>query len=152
MTPLLAAALGLLGLIAGIYVSMLIHDHRIGDLSAEQYVAMHQMRDKTFRRVMPVMALATLGLMMAGAIFAVGAGTPRALALIAVVLLATDAVLTIARQLPLNARIQSWTAATIPEEWSQARDRWAAQHRMRMVLGLAAYGCFLAAVLSAPIP
>lgn len=51
---LLAAALGLLGLVAGIYVSSLIHDHRIADLSAGQYVAMHQMRDKTFRRVMPV--------------------------------------------------------------------------------------------------
>jgi hypothetical protein len=31
MTLLLAAALGLLGLVAGIYVSALIHDHRIAD-------------------------------------------------------------------------------------------------------------------------
>jgi uncharacterized membrane protein len=152
MTLLLAAALGLLGVVAGIYVSTLIHDHRIGDLSAEQYVAVHQMRDKTFRRVMPVVGLAILGLVTASAIFAVGPGTPRTLAAIAAVLLAADVVLTITRQLPLNARIQSWTEATIPAEWSQARDRWATQHRIRMVLGLAAYVCFLAGVLSTLIP
>jgi uncharacterized membrane protein len=152
MTLLLAAALGLLGIVAGIYVSGLIHDRCIGDLSAEQYVAMHQMRDKTFRRVMPVMGLATLGLVIAAAIFAAGPSTPRILASIAAVLLTAEIALTITRQLPLNARIQSWTKATIPAEWSQTRDQWAAQHRIRMVLGLAAYACFLAAALSAPIP
>src|SRR5688572_25604675 len=94
MTPLLIAALALLGLIAGIYVSALIHDWRIGDLSATQYTAMHQMRDKTFRRVMPVLGLTTVVLVAASAAFAVDAGLPRVLAWIATALLVTDVALT----------------------------------------------------------
>lgn len=151
MTLLLVAALGLLGLVAGIYVSSLIHDHRIADLSAGQYVAMHQMRDKTFRRVMPAIGLTTVALVITSVLFAVGSGIPFALGSIAAVLLLLDVALTVTRQLPLNARIQSWTDATIPADWSRTRDQWAAQHLIRTGIGLAAYACFLAAVLLTPL-
>jgi hypothetical protein len=147
MTPLLIAALALLGLIAGIYVSALIHDWRIGDLSATQYTAIHQMRDKTFRRVMPVLGLTTVVLVAASAAFAVDAGLPRVLAWIATALLATDIALTVTRQVPLNLTIQSWTEATIPADWTQVRDQWASQHHMRTALCLMAYACLLGAVL-----
>jgi hypothetical protein len=147
MTPLLIAALALLGLIAGIYVAALIHDWRIGDLSATQYVPMHQMRDKTFRRVMPVLGLTTVVLVAASAAFAVDAGLPRILAWIATALLVTDVALTVTRQVPLNLTIQSWTEATIPADWTQVRDQWASQHHVRTALCLMAYACLLGAVL-----
>jgi hypothetical protein len=147
MTPLLIAALALLGLIAGIYVSALIHDWRIGDLSATQYAAMHQMRDKTFRRVMPVFGLTTVVLVAASAAFAVDTGLPRVLAWIATALLLADVALTVTRQMPLNLAIQSWTEATIPTDWTQVRDQWASQHHMRTALCLMAYACLLGAVL-----
>lgn len=38
-----------IGLMAGIYVCGWIHDHRIADLSAREYVAVHQMRSKRIR-------------------------------------------------------------------------------------------------------
>ena len=151
MALLMGGALSMLGVVAGLYVSVLIHDHRVGDLSADQYVAMHQMRDKTFRRVMPVVGLTTLALVIASALFAVGAGLPRLLAWTAVALLVVDILLTVARQLPLNAGIQSWTTTNIPSDWSAMRDRWAAQHSIRMLLGLAAYVLLLTAALSAPL-
>jgi uncharacterized membrane protein len=147
MTPLLIAALALLGLIAGIYVSALIHDWRIGDLSATQYAAMHQMRDKTFRRVMPVIGLTTVALVAASAAFAVDPGLPRVLAWIATALLVTDIVLTVTRQVPLNLTIQGWTETTIPADWTQVRDQWASQHHVRTVLCVMAYACLLGAVL-----
>lgn len=147
MLLLLETALGLSGLVAGIYVSALIHDHRIADLSASQYVAMHQMRDKTFRCAMPVVGLANLGFVVAAAAVAVGSGLPRILTVIAVVLLLADMALTMGRQLPLNAQIQSWTDATIPANWSQIRDKWAAQHVIRALLGLGAYACLMTAAL-----
>lgn len=147
MTPLLIAALALLGLIAGIYVSALIHDWRIGDLSPAQYIAMHQMRDKTFRRVMPVLGLANVALVVASAALPVDPGLPRALAWVAAVLLAIDIVFTVMRQLPLNMRMQSWTEAAIPEDWAQVRDQWASQHHVRTALCLMAYACLLGAVL-----
>jgi hypothetical protein len=145
MVLLLAAALGLLGLIAGIYVSALIHDHRVADLSAPQYVAMHQMRDRTFRRVMPAIGLTTLALVLLSVLFAIGSGLPLALGCAAAVLLVLDIVFTITRQVPLNARIQSWTDATIPADWSRTRDQWANQHLLRTAICLVAYMCFLAA-------
>jgi hypothetical protein len=80
MVLLLAAALGLFGVVAGIYVSALIHDHRVADLGASQYVAMHQMRDKTFRRVMPAIGLATLALVLLSVLFAMSSGLPFVLA------------------------------------------------------------------------
>lgn len=149
LTPLLVAiALGLLGIDTGISVSALIHDHRIADLSASQYAAMHQMRDKSFRRVMPVLRLTTIGMLVASA-FAMAGLVPRVLAIAAALLMAAEVVLTVRRLVPLNERVQSWTEATIPADWAQTRDRWADQHRIRLALGFSAYTCFLAAMLSA---
>jgi hypothetical protein len=145
MVVLLAAALGLLGLVAGIYVSALIHDHRVADLSAPQYVAMHQMRDKTFRRVMPAIGLTPLALVLLSVLFAISSGLPFALGCTAAALLVLDIVFTVTRQVPLNARMQSWTDATIPADWSRTRDQWASQHLIRTAICLVAYVCFLAA-------
>jgi hypothetical protein len=147
MALLLAAALGLLGLVAGIYVSALIHDHRVADLSAPQYVAMHRMRDKTFRRVMPVLGLTTLALVLLSVLFAIGSGLPFALGGAAATLLVLDIVITVTRQVPINVRIQGWTDATIPVDWSRTRDQWANQHLIRTTICLVAYVCFLAAAL-----
>lgn len=112
---------------------------------------MHQIRDKTFRRVMPVVGLATLALVIASALFAAGPGLPRLLAWTAAALLVVDILLTVTRQLPMNARIQSWSATKILSDWSATRDRWAAQHSIRMLFGLAAYVLLLMAALSAPL-
>lgn len=57
--------------LCGIYVAGAIHDHRIDDLTASQYTAMHLMRDRTFARVMPVVGLVTLLLVAAAAAVAV---------------------------------------------------------------------------------
>ena len=81
----MTASLALAGIIAGIYVSGVIHDFRIDDLTAGQYMAMHQMRDRTFTRVMPVVRLTTLVLIAAMAMFAVDAGLPRILTIVAAV-------------------------------------------------------------------
>jgi hypothetical protein len=138
MVLLLAAALGLLGLVAGIYVSTLIHDHRVADLSAPQYVAMHQMRDKTFRRVMPAIGLTPLALVLLSVLFAISSGLPLALGCTGAALLVLDIVFTVTRQVPLNARMQGWTEATIPADWSRTRDQWASQHLIRTAICLVA--------------
>ena len=135
---LMTASLALAGIIAGIYVSGVIHDFSIDDLTAGQYMAMHQMRDRTFTRVMPVVRLTTLVLIAAMAMFAVDAGLPRIL---------TNIGFTVSRQVPLNKQVQSWTPVTIPHDWAQTRDRWAANHNLRLVLGLAEYACLFAAVI-----
>lgn len=145
MTMLLGSALTLLGIVAGIYVSALIHDHRIADLSAAQYTAMHQMRDVTFRTVMPPLRLTSLALVLASLAVAVAPGLPRLLGGAVVAMILIDIVLTVRLQVPLNQQVQGWTEATIPADWAQVRDKWASHHNVRLLLAVAAYGAFLAA-------
>jgi uncharacterized membrane protein len=147
MPMLLGLSLALIGIVAGVYVATMIHDHRIADLSAAQYIALHQMRDKTFRKVMPVLGSTTLGLVLISTVVGLASGTPRLLGAAAVVLLMLDIALAMSRQLPLNRTIQSWTETAVPDHWARVRDHWALHHNLRTVLGMAAYACYLAAVL-----
>jgi Domain of unknown function (DUF1772) len=147
MEVLLGFSLAFIGILAGIYIATLIHDHRIADLSAAQYVAMHRMRDKTFRRVMPVLGLTTVGLIVASTALVLAPGMPRLLGAAASLLLLIDLALTVTRQLPLNQQIQGWTETTIPGDWRRVRDLWAFHHNARTILGSASYIFFLAAVL-----
>jgi hypothetical protein len=143
---ILSAALVLTGIVAGLYVSTTIHDHRVAELSAGEYTATHQMRDKTFRVVMPPFRLVTLALTVVAA-FVATAGLPRWLAIAAAALIVADIVLTVKLQVPLNEQVQSWSASTIPAHWTEVRDRWAAHHSMRLLIGLASYICVVAATV-----
>lgn len=145
-TLLLATSLALLGVIAGIYLTGLIHDYRVADLSASQYAAMHQMRDKTFRRIMPALGLATFVLVLLGLISGLPIGIPKLLAGYAVLLLLADILITVKAQLPLNRQIQAWASTAIPADWKDARDRWAFHHAVRTGLGVLAYVCYASAV------
>lgn len=141
---ILTAALMLTGIVAGMYACTVIHDYRINELSAAEYMAMHQMRDKTFRVVMPPLRLVNLAL-VAAASFVIPAGLPKALAISSAVLIVIDIVLTTKLQVPLNREIQSWTASTIPAHWAEIRDRWAARHNIRVLLDLVSFLCVVAA-------
>jgi Domain of unknown function (DUF1772) len=139
MTVLLSTVTLLaLGIVTGIYLTGLIHDHRIDDLSATQYVAMHQMRDRTFRLVMPWIALSNLALVVGFSLGAAQPGLAQGLAFAAAAVLLIDIAFTVRRQLPVNQTIQRWTPATIPPNWDAYRDTWAWQHNVRVTL------CFLA--------
>lgn len=146
MNLLICVPLYLLGTVSGIYATGLIHDHRIRDLSATQYTAMHQMRDKTFRSVMPFVGLGTLASLVVATLFGLPAGVPTLLGALTVVMLMVDIALTIRLQLPLNKRIQSWTPETIPCDWAQVRDRWARQHNLRVAISMTAFAVFCVAV------
>lgn len=144
---LMVAAMAIFGLVTGIYVTGLIHDHRVRDLGAGQYVAMHQMRDKSFRQAMPPIGLANFALVTLSALLAVEAGAAKILALGAAALLFADIVLTIRLQLPLNRTIQSWTDGAIPQDWSAVRDRWGHHHTIRTLLAVIAYSLYAAAIV-----
>ena len=145
-TLLLAVSLSVLGVVVGIYVTGVIHDYRVADLSASEYAAMHQMRDKTFRQVMPVLGLTGFNLVLVAVLAGVSPGMARTLGAVAVLMLLADIGLTITAQLPLNKQIQGWADAGIPANWSDVRDRWAAHHHLRTALAGLAYLMFAAAV------
>jgi uncharacterized membrane protein len=45
-------------------------------------------------------------------------------------------VVTILVEVPIVKQIVTWTAATLPENWQQLRDRWGAFHIIRVVAGI----------------
>ena len=142
---MLAVFCVLAGVMSGIYVCGLVHDHRIADLSATEYVAMHRMRDGTFRRVMPVFGLTTLLAAVSCAAVA-SATTARTLLVVSASLLLIDILFTIGKQVPLNRRIQTWRPDAIPPDWREVRDRWKWQHNARAVLGVGAFVCAVLAL------
>lgn len=139
--------LALMGTLTGIYWSVEIHDRRIATLTATQYRAMHQMRDATFAKVMPVVGMGTFLIAAAAVVMAIEPGWPSLIGSAALMLMAADIGLTVSRQLPLNQAVQSWTDATIPDDWQRVRDQWAMHHRVRTVLLTLAYGAMLVAVM-----
>jgi Domain of unknown function (DUF1772) len=146
MIAIAALATILTGLIAGIYVSVLIHDHRIRDLTGPNYAAMHQMRDKTFRRVMPVLVIPTLALLILNAVLH-REGLSGAVFALAALISLTDTVRTIRHQLPLNRQVQSWDADHPPAHWADVRDAWARGHIPRIALGATIFATSLWAAM-----
>ncbi len=143
----MAVPLALMGVLTGVYWSAEIHDRRIDRLSASQYMAMHQMRDGTFAKVMPFVGLGTLLAVIMSVVLAIEPGWPQWLGITAVGLMVIDIVFTVTRQLPLNREVQNWTEATIPAHWRSVRDGWASNHRMRTLFGTLGYGALIAAVV-----
>lgn len=48
---------------------------------------------------------------------------------------------------PVNAKVLAWTATTIPQEWTELRQRWEYSHAARFALHLLAFSTLLASVL-----
>ncbi len=48
---------------------------------------------------------------------------------------------------PVNAEIRTWTAASIPADWTRLRDQWEYSHAARFVLQLVGLGALLLSVL-----
>lgn len=49
---------------------------------------------------------------------------------------------------PLNAQIATWTAETIPADWSAVRDRWDTAHTISAILAAIAFGSLLGGLLT----
>jgi hypothetical protein len=145
---ILALPLALIGIIAGIYWCAEIHDHRIAQLTAEQYAAMHQMRDLTFTKVMPPLRLVSLLAVAAALALALAPGWPRWLGVLVIACGIADVVVTLRLQVPLNHEVQSWRTTAIPAHWQRVRDRWASQHRLRLALGTLSYVALILAVFT----
>lgn len=134
------------GAIAGINLSVIIHDFRIKHLSANVYVTMHQMRDKTYRAVMPLLGVTTLACLVVAMIATLRRPSASWFA-IAAALCAIDIIVAIRHQVPLNKQVQAWNASTPPPQWPNVRDRWERGHRARTLLGLLCFALCLSALI-----
>ncbi len=143
-----AVATLLTGLVAGIYLSVPIHDRRIVDLDGPAYVAMHQMRDATFRVVMPPLSITMVTVLVVSAILTMSSVSGALFACAAVASVA-DIVLTVRHQIPLNHEVQSWDSAYPPKHWAMVRDSWGQGHGIRLAIGILVFAATLTATLLA---
>jgi hypothetical protein len=93
--------------------------------------------DRLSRNMAPVMTVLTpLALLSTAPVLAFSYGSRPAtfaLTIVSLVLLGITLLVTVQVEVPIVRRIESWTVATVPEDWEQQRDRWGAFHLLRVV-------------------
>jgi uncharacterized membrane protein len=130
------------GLLAGVFLCSGMVEHSARRLGAENWIGYKQSKERLFGPVMPVFFGVGL-LVSVAAAFLAHAHLPFALASF---LLAAVLAVTVAVHVPLNRRIQGWSAQQAPEDWNAARRRWRDWNVLRCVLAVAAF-CLVAAAV-----
>lgn len=100
-------------------------------LTASAYVELRNAIDHVLRRRLPPIYLATLGCVVLSVLL--GHGAARVWAAIALAALGAEAWLMLKRSVPLNDRMQTWTAETIPADWHDTRAAWLAVFTRRQI-------------------
>jgi hypothetical protein len=90
-----------------------------------------------------VMGVATVVLL-----FRRGATLAGWMALAGLVLMIAVMAVTLAIEVPIDNRIQTWTVETLPADWMAIRAHWAAFHTLRTFLSLAAVAAAVGAALA----
>jgi uncharacterized membrane protein len=124
------------------------------ELAPATYVEVQQ---ATVRNLRPVMGVLLPAAVTANAVLlALGRRQrrSRAFALTAASLAAqlSALVLTAAIELPINARVLTWSPQDPPPGWQDVRDRWAGVHTARTASSVAGLACLAAACVGAGSP
>jgi hypothetical protein len=111
------------------------------NLGADSYTEMRKLTDASmranFKYVIYAALLANLLLVM------VTAKTPGSLvfitAIVALVALVAEILLTVKGNLPINDVINSWSAETLPANWESYREKWFAIFQYRQMAGITGF-------------
>ncbi len=68
--------------------------------------------------------------------------------LTALVLFLAALLITLIVEVPIDNQIRTWTAATVPTDWGEIRDRWEQYHTVRTFLSLGSVALFTVAILN----
>ncbi len=114
-----------------------------------------EVQQATIRNLRPVMGTILPGAVAANlAVLALSVRERRspafALTLIGTSSQLTSLALTALFELPINARVMTWSPEDPPEGWRASRDRWDAVHTARTAISVAGLGCLVAAALVPP--
>jgi hypothetical protein len=89
-----------------------------------------------------------VGLLATLLLFRRGSTVAGWLALAGLLLMVAVIVVTLSVEVPIDNKIKTWTAATLPADWQDIRARWAAFHTLRTFLSLAAVAAAVGAALA----
>jgi uncharacterized membrane protein len=89
-----------------------------------------------------------IGLVVTVLLFRNGSTAAGWLALAGLLLMIAVIAVTLAVEVPIDNKIKTWTAGTLPSNWQDIRARWAAFHTLRTFLSLAAVAAAVGAALT----
>ena len=115
--------------------------------SGAVFTEVHQGRDATAARVMPVLGASTLALVAVTAILSRSDTLAFALGLIALAFFAGDMIITLTKNVPINKRVQRWAVEAPPADWASVRDRWERFHTFRSILAVTGFAFLAAAIV-----
>lgn len=111
-------------------------------LPGPAYVRQWQALNTDYGRVMPPLLLTSvLALVSATVLSWSQGGLMFGLCAGALVLVVLTIAVTVVMMEPLNRIADSWNPDILPITWQQVRQRWAGLHRIRTILGVAAFAC-----------
>jgi uncharacterized membrane protein len=101
---------------------------------------------------MAVLLIAAIvaGLLVVITLFRYRSTTAAWLALAGLLLVVAVLAVTLSVEVPIDNKINGWSATTLPPDWRHIRARWAAFHTLRTFLSLGAVAAAVGAALTAP--
>lgn len=115
--------------------------------SGAVFTEVHQGRDATAARVMPVLGTSALALVAVTAILSRSDTLAFALGLVALAFFAGDMIITLTKNVPINKRVQGWAVEAPPADWASVRDRWERFHTFRSILVVTGFAFLAAAIV-----
>ena len=102
---------------------------------------------------MAVLMIAAIvaGLLVVVLLFRYRSTTAAWLALVGLLLMVAVLVVTLSVEVPIDNRINGWSATTLPPDWQHIRARWAAFHTLRTFLSVGAVAAAVGAALTARV-
>lgn len=128
----------LTGLVAGIIFGIWI-GYNPQSLSSVAYVEQQQNAIRALNVLMPVLGLISIILTVAYAFLCRGDKLNRNLLFAAAVFLIASGVITRFGNQPINAVVITWDLDSIPDNWTELRDRWWTFHIMRTLSALTGF-------------
>ncbi len=110
--------------------------------SGALFTEVQQGRDKVAAKVMPVLENAAIIFIAIGVFLVREVSAAFILSLVGFVLVLSDMIVTLTKNVPINRKVQSWEVDSPPDEWKSLRDRWEKFHSIRtllIVLGFISY-------------
>ncbi|WIB63576.1 anthrone oxygenase family protein [Curtobacterium sp. MCBD17_040] len=125
-----------------------------GSFSPRTYIEVQQATVRNLRPVMGPLLPAAVAANLAMAVVRRRQGSSRASRLTVVGFTGqlTALAITVAVELPINARLLTWSSENPPEGWEGVRNRWAMAHRARVAAAVLGLGSLLAASVSESAP
>ena len=114
-------------------------------LSPAAYVEHQQLAIRSLNLVLPILGAACILLTVTWAMLVRSNRRLRTLLLLAALFLIAAGLITRVFNQPINAQVITWSAQSLPSNWSHLRDQWWSWHIVRTLAGLVALGSLLLA-------